>query len=254
MKLVRAGLLVRADEGPSTTAVLGTHAVGNDGKILNGLKRRIDIDGARAKVIVVFRAVEHVRGAGLPGPAGSRRHIEPRAHLGRHKWEDIKNVSVDQCCMLDGGTVHLESEIGGRGLDERGLLGHFDDLGGLGQFQFDAERHDLTGLNNHSRSSDRREVGRFNLDGIRPWRHQRKAVGTIASGRRALRDIRPHVRDGHRRAWYNRASGICDRAGDYTLHALWPSNSTRSKNQESRKQDKKSSLPHTSPPEFMNLI
>ena len=109
MEFVRAGLLVGADEGPCTSAVLGAHAVGEQSKIFDGFQRRVDIDSARTKVVIVLSAVEHVRGAGLPGPAGNRRHVQPRAHRGRHKGENVENVAVDQRCVLDGLGVHLVS-------------------------------------------------------------------------------------------------------------------------------------------------
>ena len=60
VKLVRAGLLISADEGSSATAVLGAHAVGKDGEILDGLERRIDVDGTSTEVVIVFCSIEHV--------------------------------------------------------------------------------------------------------------------------------------------------------------------------------------------------
>ncbi len=60
MKPICTGLLVRADESSRATAVLGAHDVGKQSKILDRLERRVDIDGARAEVVIVFRAVKHV--------------------------------------------------------------------------------------------------------------------------------------------------------------------------------------------------
>ena len=150
VKFVRPGLLVRADKSPCTTAILGAHAVGKDGKIFHGLEWRIDIDSARAKVVVVLRAVEHVRSAGLPGSAGSRSHVQPRAHRGRHKGEDVKNVTVDQRCVLDGLGIHLVREIGGRCLHQRNFGGHFHELRGFGQFQLAVNGNGLARLKDDS--------------------------------------------------------------------------------------------------------
>src|SRR2546429_465163 len=111
VKSVGSRLLVCRDEGPCATAVLSAHAVGKDGKILDRLERRVDIDGARAEVVIVFRAVEHVRRAGFSGSARSRRHVKSRAHRRRHKGENAENVTVDKRSVLDGGAVHLVCEI-----------------------------------------------------------------------------------------------------------------------------------------------
>ena len=220
MKLVRAGLLVRADHRPHAAAVLRAHAVGNDGKIFNGLERRIDIQSACTEVIVILRAIEHVRRTRLSRSSGSRRHIQAHAHLRRHKGQHVKDVAVDQRGVLDGRAVDLESEIGSGCLNERGLRGYFNDLAGLGQFQLDGERHDLTCLHNDSGGLDLSKICRLHVDCVRPRRHERKAVGTVAPGGRGLRNIRAHVGDGHRGVWHHSAGRIRHGAGDDALHGL----------------------------------
>jgi len=54
---------------------------------------------------------------------------------GAIKGEDVKNVTVDQRCVLDGLGIHLVREIGGRCLHQRNFGGHFHELRGFGQFQ-----------------------------------------------------------------------------------------------------------------------
>ena len=111
VKLICARLLIRADHSSHTAAVLGTHAVDDDGEVFNGLKRRINIQSTRTKVVVIFCAVEHVRGAGLSGPSGSWYHIQPHAHLRCHKGKHVENVAVHQGGVLNRRAIHLESEI-----------------------------------------------------------------------------------------------------------------------------------------------
>ena len=220
VKSVGSRLLVCRDEGPCATAVLSAHAVGKDGKILDRLERRVDIDGARAEVVIVFRAVEHVRGAGFSGSARSRRHVKSRAHRRRHKGENAENVTVDKRSVLDGGAVHLVCEIRSGGLHKRGLRSHFNDLAGLGQFQLNVERHDLTCLHNDSGGPNLSEIFCLHVDGVRPRRHERETVGTVRAGRCRLRNIRADVCDGHRDVGHHGSGRIHDRAGDDALHGL----------------------------------
>src|SRR5215471_17469103 len=53
MKLIRARFLVRGNDRPCAPPILCPHNIGNEGKILNGLQWRVNIDGAGAKVVIV---------------------------------------------------------------------------------------------------------------------------------------------------------------------------------------------------------
>ena len=122
--------------------------------------------------------------------------------------------------MLDGRAVHLVSEIGGRCLHERDIRGHLNDLLGLGQFKLPVKGNRLTRFHHDSRNPDRGKIACLDLDCIVSRRHQREAVGTIASGCRALRDVRADVGDRHRGVWHHGPRGIGNRARDDTLHGL----------------------------------
>ena len=58
MQRVCTSLLVRADHSSVSTTVLRAHAVRNDREILNGLKRRVNIDAPFAEVIVVVASIQ----------------------------------------------------------------------------------------------------------------------------------------------------------------------------------------------------
>ena len=254
MELVPARHLVRADNSANPSAIFRTHLIRLDGEVLDRLKRGVNVDCALAKVIVIVATIEQVSRAGFPSPSRRRVHIEARLHGRRCKRQRRENISIRQRCIKDGCAVNLSCEIGGRGLHQRNLGGHFHKLRGFCQFQLAINRNSLTCLDDDARNSDAAKVGSFNLEGVATGWHKRKAVGAVGPRCSRLGNVGADVGDGYCRARNYRASGIRNRAGDYALHGLRPSNSTRSKNQESRKQDKKSSLPHTTPPEFMKRI
>src|SRR5439155_23947108 len=112
----------------------------------------------------------------------------------------------------------------------------------------------FTGTDDITRKYDDAKVSSYTLEGVATGWHKRKAVGAVGPRCSRLGNVGADVGDGHRRAWDNRAGRVRNRAGNDALHGLRPSNSTRGKNQESCKQDTKSSLLHTTPPEFMELI
>ena len=65
VKLVGTGLLIGTDHGACGSAVLSAHTVGNDGKVLDGLERRMNVNCALAEIIVVVSTVEQVRSTRL---------------------------------------------------------------------------------------------------------------------------------------------------------------------------------------------
>jgi len=91
------------------------------------------------------------------------------------------------------------------------LLGHFNHLLGLGQFELSAERNSL---------ADGSEVAGLDLESVGPRRHEGEAVTAVSSCGRTLRGIRTDVGDRHRRVGHDGAGGIRDRACDDALHGL----------------------------------
>src|SRR5260370_14982774 len=179
VELVGARNLIGGDDGAGATAIFRAHGVSQDRKVLDGLERGVNVDGAFAEVVIVVGSVEEIGRSGFAGAAGSGAHVQAGGNLRREKRQGGEDVAVRQRRIFNGGAINLSGEIRSGGLHEHGLLGDLYHLAGLGQFEFNVEGDGLAGFYDDFAGANFGEVRGLHVDNVFGRRNQGETGGNV---------------------------------------------------------------------------